>query len=266
MKRSIIKIRNMSFKYNNKKIFENINLDIYEGTFTVIVGQNGSGKTTFAKLLSGILKGEGYINIDGYLLNDFFIDKIRRNFSVCLNDDFYFDTIRDSLAFPLESLQYNKNEINNTVNKMAKKFRIENILNKSFEEITLSQKAKVIIASALIHNPRIILLDNTFSALSIIDKKLVKKILKEYQKEYNLAIILLTSALEETLEADKIIVLNNGQIAIEGTPKEIYKDDYLEKLNFDLPFIVKLSNNLILYNLLDKVYLQDKEVIDKLWP
>ena len=181
-------------------------------------------------------------------------------------DEIYFDTIRDSLAFPLEGLQYTKNEINNTINKVSKKFGIETILNNSFNEITLSEKTKVIIATALIHKPRIILLDNTISMLSTSDKKLVMKILREYQKEYNLTIILMTTNLEETLEADKIVVLNKGQIAIEGPPKEIYKDDYLEKLNFNLPFIVKLSENLILYNLLDKIYLQDKEVIDKLWP
>lgn len=266
MKRSIIRIREMSFKYDNKIIFDDLNLDIYEGTFTAIVGLNSSGKTTLAKLLFGIIRGEGYINIDGYLLNDYFVDKIRRNFSLCLNDDIYFDTVRDSLAFSLESLQYTKKEINNTIDKVSKKFNIENILNKSFEEITTSEKAKAMIASSIIHKPKIILLDNTLSMLLTSDKKLVLKVLKEYQKQYNLTVVLLTSNLEETLDFDKVFALHKGKIIIEGTPKEIYKDDVLEKAGFDLPFIVKLSKNLILYDLLDKVYLQDKEVLDKLWP
>jgi len=266
MKRSIIKIRDLSFEYDNKKIFDNLNLNIYEGTFTTIVGLNSAGKTTLAKLLAGIYNGEGYINIDGYLLNDFFIDKIRRNFSICMENDIYFDTIRDSLAFPLESLQYTKNEINKMIDKVSKKFNIDKILDKTYEEVTLSEKNKVLIAASLIHNPRIILLDNTLSMLTPSDKKQILKILKEYQKEYNLTIILLTTDLEETLEADKIIVLNKENTLIEGTPKEIYQDDLLEKLGFNLPFVVKLSHNLILYDLLDQVYLKDMEVIDKLWP
>lgn len=266
MRRSIIKIRDLTFKYDDKIIIDNLNLDIYEGTFTTIAGLNGSGKTTLAKLLSGICKGEGYINIDGYLLNNFFTDKIKRNFSVCLNNDMYSDTIRDYLAFPLESLQYTKSEINKTLDKVSKKFNIDNVLDKTFEEITMSEKNKVLIAASLIHNPRIILLDNTLIMLSPNDKKLVLRVLKDYQKDYNLTVILLTSDLEQTLEADKIIVLNKGNIFVEGTPKEIYKDDSLEKLGFNLPFIVKLSHNLILYDLLDQVYLKDKEVLDKLWP
>lgn len=266
MRKSIIKIREMTFKYGNKLIFDNINIDIYEGTFTVIVGKNSSGKTTLAKLLAGVNKGDGYINIDGYLLNNFFIDKIRRNFSICFDDDMYFDTVKDCLAFPLESLQYAKNEINKTLIKVSKKFGIENILDKSFEEITQSEKSKVKIASGLINNPRIILLDNTLNDLSSNDKKTVLKVLKEYQKEYKLTVVILTNNLEETLEANKIIVLNNGKIEKEGTPKEIYQDDSLEKIGFNLPFVVRLSQNLILYDLLDQVYLKDKEVLDKLWP
>ena len=266
MKRSIIKIRDLTFKYQENIIFDNLNLDIYEGTFTTIVGLNGSGKTTLAKLLSGFIRGEGYINIDGYLLNNFFIDKIRRNFSICMDNDIYFDTIRDCLAFPLESLQYTKNEINITLDKVSKKIHIDNILDKSLEDITQSEKNKVLVAASLIHNPRIILLDNTLSKLTPMDKKQVLKVLKEYQKDYNLTIILLTTDLEETLDSDKIIVLNKGSILAEDSPKEIYKDDLLEKIGFNLPFIVKLSHNLILYDLLEQVYLKDKEALDKLWP
>lgn len=266
MLKSIIKIKDLSFKYNNKIIFNNLNIDIYEGTFNVIVGKTGSGKTTLAKILAGIYKGEGYINISGYLLNNSFIDKIRRNVSYCFNNDTYYDSVRDIISFPLESLQYTKNEINITIEKISKKFGIDKILDQPLEEITLSEKAKVLIAASLSYKPKIIILDNIFKMLSVSDKKIVLKVLKEYQKEYHLTIILLTNNLEDTVNCDNIILLEEKTCIKSGPPEEIYQDDTLEKLGYDLPFIVKLSHNLILYDLLDKVYLKEKEVLEELWP
>ena len=262
MSRSIIKIRDMSFEYNQKEIFNDVNLDIYENSFTAIIGPNGSGKKTLAKLLAGLYDFSGYINIDGYLLNHAFINKIRRIFSCSFEEkEEYFGSVREILAFPLENLQYSKKEINNQIQNIAKKFKIENILDKDFNEISPLEKNKVSVASALIYNPKILLLTK-----SPIDKKLIFKILKEYQKEHNLTVILITNDLEDTLEATNIIVLKEGKVLKEGTPREIYNDDYLEKIGLKLPFIVSLSQNLMLYDLLDKVYLKFGEVGDKLWP
>ena len=122
------------------------------------------------------------------------------------------------------------------------------------------------IASSLIHKPQILLLDESIYKLNSSDKKLVFKILKEYQKEYKLTIILITHDLEDTLISDNIILLDKGKIVLNDTKEKIYEDEKLEKLGFNLPFIVKLSHNLMLYNLLDKVYFDSKEVMDKLWP
>ena len=102
--------------------------------------------------------------------------------------------------------------------------------------------------------------------LNASDKKLIFKVLKEYQKEYKLTIILITHDLEDTLLSDNILVLDKGKIVMYDTKEKIYQDEKLEKLGFNLPFIVKLSHNLMLYDLLDKVYFDSGEVMDKLWP
>ena len=266
MKRSIIKIKDLSFSFCDKKIFEDLTLDIYEGTFTTIIGNNTSGKTTFANLLAAIEKGEGYINIDGYLLNNYFEYKIKRNISFCFDNNLPFDTARDALAFPLESLQYSKKEINILINKMSQRFKVEKILDDPLDTLSTSDKVKVKIASTIIHNPKIIVLDDLFSSLTSDDKKLVMQVLKEYKKDNKLTIILITSDLEDTLLADRIIAFNKGKIVKDGSPSDVYQDDYLERLGLNLPFVVKLSHNLILYDLLDKVYLKEEEVLDKLWP
>lgn len=270
MEKSIIKIVNMSFKYKKEDyLFRNFNLEIKEGSFTTIIGKNGSGKSTLAKILIGLYKADGYISIDGYLLNDFYLKKIRRVFSVCFNDaDSHFigETVRDDLAFTLENLEYSNKEMIKSIEVIAKKFKFESILDKSPEELTNSEKEKVMIASSIIHKPKIILLDESIYKLTPSDKKLVFKLLKEYQKEYKLTVILITHDLEDTLYSDNIIVLDKGKIVMKGTKEEIYKDETLEKLGFNLPFIVKLSHNLMLYDLLDRVYFDSGEVMNKLWP
>lgn len=264
-----IKIKSMSFKYKDEYLFKNFDLDIKEGSFVSIIGKNGSGKSTLAKILVGLLDYEGYINIRGYLLNSSNLKEIRRLISCVFNDaDIHFigETVTDDLAFTLENLSYTKEEIKVSIEDISKKFKLDKILEKSPEELTDSEKEKVAIASSLIHNPKILLLDESIHKLTSTDKKLVFKLLKEYQKKEKLTIILITHNLEDTLNSDQIIVLENGKIILSNTKEGIYSDERLENLGFTLPFIVKLSHNLILYDLIDKVYFDMKGLADKLWP
>jgi len=268
MERSIIKVKSMSFKYDNNYIFKDFDLDINPRSFVCIIGKNGSGKSTLAKILIGLYQAYGYITIDGYLLNNFYLKKIRRVFSVCFDnadDHFIGETVKDDLAFSLENLEYSREEIEACISNIAKKFKLDGILEKSPNELTNSEKEKVAIASSLIHNPKILLLDESIHKLNASDKKLVFKILKEYQEEHELTIILITHNLEDTLYSDRIIVLDKGKIILDDNKEKIYEDDKLEKLGFKLPFMVKLSHNLMLYDLIDKIYFDEKELVDILW-
>ena len=268
MERSIIKVKSMSFKYNNDYIFKDFDLDIEAGSFVSIIGSNGSGKSTLAKILIGLYQASGYITIDGYLLNNFYLKKIRRVFSVCFDnadDHFIGDTVKDDLAFSLENLEYSKEEIESSIAHISKKFKLDNILEKTPDELSSSEKEKVAIASALIHNPKILLLDESIHKLTASDRTLVFKVFKELQKEQKLTIILITHNLEDTLYSDRIILLDKGKIVIDDTKEKIYSDDKLEQYGFKLPFIIKLSHNLMLYNLIDKIYFDEKDLVNKLW-
>ena len=133
MKRQIIKVNNMSFKFEDNYLFKDFNLEIEESSFVSIIGMNGSGKSTLAKILIGLYKAEGYITIDGYLLNEQFIKKIRRVFSVCFaNSETHFigETVRDDLVFSLEDLGYFYDEMTTLIDIISKKFKLENILDK----------------------------------------------------------------------------------------------------------------------------------------
>ena len=140
MDKSIIKVRSMSFKYADKYIFKDFDMDINTNSFVCIIGRNASGKSTLVKILGGLCKASGYINVDGYLLNDTYIKKIRRSLAICFDDadrHFIGDTVFDDLAFSLENLGYFPKEIENMVNNIAKKFKIDDILAVSYTHLTL---------------------------------------------------------------------------------------------------------------------------------
>ena len=122
---NVIKIDKINFKYNDKVIFKNFSLNIEKGSFVSIIGTNGSGKSTLIKILTGLLDYEGYINVDNYNLNKFYLKEIRRKIGVVFdNTDNHFvsETVVDDLAFTLENLQYSKEEMDNSINEISKIF------------------------------------------------------------------------------------------------------------------------------------------------
>ena len=265
----IIKIEKLNFKYKDKQIFNNLDLNIEKGSFISIIGPNGSGKSTLIKILTGLLKYDGYINIDGYNLNEFYLKEIRRKIGVVFdNPDNHFvsELVIDDLAFSLENLQYAKYEITKSINEITKIFKLENILNEEPQNLTNSEKQKVAIAGSLIFNPKILILDEALQWLIPKEKKEILKILKKYQKEKNLTIIMITHDLENTLCSDRIILLNEGKIYLDASPQKFYKNKQkLTNLKLNLPFIINLSYKLQKEKLVNKIYIDYKELMEDLW-
>ena len=255
----IIKIEKLNFKYNDNLIINNLDLEIDKGSFVSIIGRSGSGKSTLIKILTGLcLNYDGYVNIDGYNLSEFYLKEIRRKIGVVFdNPDNHFvsETVIDDLAFSLENLQYSKDDVTNSINEIAKIFKIEDILYSEPRNLTNSEKQKVAIAGSLIFNPKILILDESLHQLTPSDKKDILSILKKYQKERNLTIIMITHNLENTLYSDRIVVLENGSIYLDGSLEEVYSHrQKLSKLKLNLPFMIKLSYRLIEEGFIDKIY------------
>ena len=157
--------------------------------------------------------------------------------------------------------------IDKSIKKTSKIFKLDNLLEKAPQELTNSEKQKVAIASSLIFEPKILILDESLHQLTSSYKNDILKILKKYQKEKELTIIMITHNLENTLYSDRIIVLNEGNIYLDGTIKEVYGNkNKLSKLKLNLPFIIKLSYRLIEENIIDKIYIDMKELMEDLWP
>ena len=149
---------------------------------------------------------------------------------------------------------------------MCDNFNLNNILNKKVSNLTNSEKQKVAIASIMIYKPKIIILDDCINQLTRIEKDKLFEILKQYKKKYKITIILVTHDLEDTINSDRIIVLDKGKIVLDDTPFKVYKKyDKIKSLGFKLPFMIELSLKLMNLNLIDHIYLDKEKLVNDLW-
>lgn len=264
----MVNIENLNFKYKNKIIFSNFDLDIKEKTITTIIGPNGCGKSTLVKILVGLLKFEGQIKINGIELNKDNLKDIRKQIGVVFENpanQFVKEIVFDEIAFTLKNLKLDNDTIKNKVVEIAKYLDIENILNWEIRKLNTNQKQLVCLAAALIHEPKILILDESLSLIDPLVKDNIIKILKDLKRK-GLTIINISHDIEDTLISDNIIVMDNGKIILKGKKSRIYKnEELLNSLGFNLPFIVELSNRLIFYGLIDHVIYDMKEMVDELW-
>jgi len=262
-------IKDLNFSYDNKVIFKDFNLNIEKGKFVSIVGTTGSGKSTLVKILVGLLKAEGYINIYRMNLCEDNLMDIRRNVGVIFenpDNTFVAETVLDEIVFSLENLEYAKSTIKNKVDKVLEYIPIKEILEKNPHYLSAGEKQLVSLASALITEPKILILDEAFSMVDGVMKDKILKLLKKLNHEKKITIINITNDVEETVYGDEIIVLANGKIKLNGEKIEVYKQEkQLKKLGLDLPFMVDLSNKLSYYGLVDKTILNMNEMVNHLW-
>ena len=266
---NIIKLKNMSFCYRNKIIFKNFDLDIEKGKFIHIVGPNGSGKSTLVKILLGLIKAEGYINI--YRMNiceDNLMD-IRRNIGVVfenVDNTFVGETVVDDIAFSLENLQYTQKTIDDKIKKISEYLKIEELLEKNPHYLSGGEKQLVALASALVTDPKILILDEALTMLDGVEKDNVLKLLKKLVKEKKITVINVTHDMEDTVYGDKIIVLDRGKLIFNDDKEKVYKEEKrLKRIGLELPFMVDLSNKLRYYGLVDEDILNMNAMVNHLW-
>ena len=264
----IIKIDNLMFRYNDLFIFDKFNLHIKRGEWLTISGSNGSGKSTLVKIITGILKSDCRIIIDNLELNNENLFEIRRNIGVVfdnLDDMFLCETVEDEIAFSLENLSYNRKQIKERIDEISDVLNIRKLLHKSTNELSGGEKFKVALACVLVFKPRILIIDESLSLLDNNDKANILKLLKSFN-DNGLTIINITHNLEESYESSRLIILNNGEIVIDGPPIKVFEyDKVLTRLGIKLPFEIELSIKLKLYGLIDNIIPNIDNMVDKLW-
>ena len=242
---------------NYKNIFKNLDLEINDKEFITIIGSSASGKTTLVNFLSKKIESDNVT-----------IDYKKEEISVVFDDidsNFIYDTVIENLVFPLENLNYSKEEIDHKLNKIIKYLKIEELLNSNINTLSGGEKELIVIAAALITEPKLLILDEPFIMLDNIQKEKIFKLLKKINRELKTTIIYLTNDTESIIYGKTIGVITNKQIT-KGNLKDILKNEKLFKnAKQKLPFMADLSLKLKYYDLIDDIILDESKMVDVLW-
>lgn len=244
----MIKIKNLSYKYKNgNKVLNNINLNINKGEFVCIIGKNGSGKSTFSKLLSGLLPfKEGEIIVNGINLKDKKKTlEIRKTIGIVFQNpenQILFDKVYDDIAFSLQNLGFSKEQISNIIDDALNSVNMSEYKNSYTDTLSLGQKQRIAIASTLAINPNLLILDEPTTMLDPINKTAIYKTLNNLH-EKSITIIYITNNIDEILLADRILFLENGEIK-EDFKKETLLNHLDSLKDFEAPGIISLIKKL----------------------
>ena len=253
-----IEIKNFSYKYplEDKNVLENLNLKIEKGEFWAVIGKNGSGKTTLCNALRRFVpdfyKGEvtGEILVDGKNLKDFSPKELVTKIGFVFQNPFtqisgVKDTVFEEIAYGLENLAVEKEKIIKRVNETLKLLEIEHLKDKNPQEMSGGQKQRVALASIIVMDPEILVIDEPTSQLDPKGTQDIFKIINIMAKKGK-TIILVEHKLELIAEyAEKIVVLDEGKIILSGDKKEILNNRLLEEKGIGMPQYSKLAYELI---------------------
>lgn len=250
-KNSVIVFKNVSFQYQSDASFtlKDVSFNIPKGQWTSIVGHNGSGKSTIAKLMIGIENVKsGEIFYNNQTITDDNFEKLRKDIGIVFqnpDNQFVGSIVKYDVAFGLENHAVPHDEMHRRVSEALK--QVDMLERADYEPNALSggQKQRVAIASVLALNPSVIILDEATSMLDPDARQNLLDLVRIVKSEHNITIISITHDLSEAMEADHVIVMNKGTVYKEGTAIEIF--DHAEKLTtigLDLPFPIKINQML----------------------
>lgn len=254
--------KNLSYK----SILNNINISFEENAINYISGSNKCGKTTLIKILSGIVDIKDSVYYDQKDIYNFSSYELSTLFSKVLLQDidyFTFSNIDQELLYKLDKLNIDKNTRKKRYNEVVKLFDLDEYLYTNINDLSSIEKLKLSLAKALLSKPEILFLDDIFSS---IDFNSAKEILLKLKSIDNLTIIMSSNNLDLSTESSKLIILNKGEVVLDGDTLDVLKEDsLLNKVGLDLPFMIDLSIKLKYYDLLDDIEFDMDRMVDKLW-
>lgn len=249
---SIIDVRGVSFAYNESTppVLKNINLTVEKGEFLAILGHNGSGKSTLAKLLNGILlPNDGDITVVGMNTKEekYFYDIRRKVGMVFQNPDnqIVSSIVEEDVAFAPENLGLPRDEMIKRIDFALSAVGMEKYRKHSTTQLSGGQKQRIAIAGVIAMHPEIIVLDEPTAMLDPYGRKDVMNVLTRLNKEEGITVVLITHHMEEAAMADRIVVMDSGNIILNGEPHCVFKQDKtLKESGLDVPQSTELCNML----------------------
>ena len=268
----VIEIRNLTFSYDGEtKIINGVNLKIKKGKFVSIVGHNGCGKSTLAKLLIGLLTpNEGEIYVNDLLLDKKNAAEIRSQMALVFqnpDNQFIGATVEDDIAFGLENRCVKHEDMQQIIDTYSEEVGMKEFLKKEPSMLSGGQKQRVAIAGALALSPEIIIFDEATSMLDPKGRKDIRALISKMRKNNpDLTVISITHDIEEAYESDEVIVMNKGEVVASGSPKEILKNKQLmDSVGLEVPFALAVKEKLAEHGKNIKEVDNIDELVEALW-
>lgn len=256
----MIETKNLSFIYREEdmesgeikeeKVLKDINIEIEKGSFTAVLGHNGSGKSTLAKHFNAILLPSGgkvYVKgMDTADENNIF--NIRQSAGMVFqnpDNQMVAALVEDEVAFAPENLGVEPKEIRRRVDECLEIVNMTKYAQSSPSKLSGGQKQRVAIASVLAMNPEILILDEPTAMLDPKGRSEVIKTIKMLNEEKDITVVLITHYMDEAARSDRTVVIDDGEIVLDGTPKEVFKNvEKLKSLGLDVPQVTELAYEL----------------------
>ncbi|MBI0022375.1 energy-coupling factor ABC transporter ATP-binding protein [Lactobacillus sp. W8172] len=252
---NIIKIKNISFTYpeSDSPAIDQLSFEIPRGSWTSIIGHNGSGKSTIVRLINGLLvpneNEDSFIEVDGTKLTDDSVWDIRNKVGVVFqnpDNQFVGATVADDVAFGLENRGVFRSEMVKIVPEAIKAVGMTDYTHTEPANLSGGQKQRVAIAGIIAIRPKVIILDEATSMLDPEGRDRILKTVHQMQDDYNLTVIAITHDIDEASLADNVIVMDDGQLITQGTPKDVFAQaELLKEIGLDIPFYMQVKQALL---------------------
>lgn len=261
-----IRFSHVYFSYEqNKDVVEaskctinDVSFTINKGEYVALIGHNGSGKSTIAKIIVGILEAftDGNENdgvyIDGIKMTENNYQSLQKKIGMVFqnpDNQFIGSTVQDDIAFSLENVAMPYDQMKVLVEEYSKKVGMYEYLSREPSSLSGGQKQRVAIAGTLVRHPEILVLDEATSMLDPQGRNDIRTLIRNMKKENPyLTIISITHDIEEAYQSDRVIVINKGKVVKEGTPDDVFSDEVLmKKIDLTIPFYKQLKNELEKY-------------------
>lgn len=274
MSQAIIEVEKLNFRYDNEDsvyALKDLSFHVKQGEWLSIIGHNGSGKSTTVRLLNGLLSAEsGQIRLAGQVLTEENLWQIRRQIGMVFqnpDNQFVGATVEDDIAFGLENQGLSKLEMDQRITEALALVGMTDFRDREPARLSGGQKQRVAIAGIIAMRPEIMILDEATSMLDPNGRREVMALIKQVRDVYGLTVISITHDLDEVSLSDRVLVMHQGQVQLDLSPRELFaQDSDLLALGLDQPFSSQLQASLVEAGVLaDFHYMTEEELGDSLW-
>ena len=274
LNQTIIELEDIHYRYHEddaREALAGVSLEIRRGEWLAIIGHNGSGKSTLAKVMNGLIEANtGSVVVNGKVLTEETVFDARRTVGMVFqnpDNQFVGTTVEDDIAFGLENIGLPREEMLERVTKVLEMVKMSEFRTKEPARLSGGQKQRVAIAGVTALEPEVIILDEATSMLDPKGRLEVISTIQKLHKEKKITVISITHDLDEAAQADRVILMEQGQIQQIGTPKEIFKlGSKLVEKGLDVPFAEKLIEALRERGInVPEEYLDEEGLVEWLW-